>query len=112
MVVLEVRPLHEALSDAACVMQGAAKETTAHIAFETPELLLQMLTLERWELLKALCGSGRMTHPEAAQRVGRGVVAVNADIDMLAKAGIIERDDDDVEFPFDRVRVEFMLEAA
>lgn len=33
-------------------------ERSARISFATPELLWQVLTAKRWELLKVLCGAG------------------------------------------------------
>ena len=111
-VVLEVRPLHEALADAVSTMRARRSPVNARIAFDSPELLWKVLTVERWELLKALCGAGRITIREAAKRVGRGVKTVRADAMALGLAGIVDYGADRVRFPFDRVKVEFMLEAA
>jgi len=54
-----------------------------------------------------------MTLREAARRIERDVKAVHADAHALLDAGVIRRDEDGkIEFPFDSVRVEFMLNAA
>ena len=77
------------------------------------ELLWQVLTAKRWELLKALCGAGRMSICEAARRVGRDVKAVHADVKALLDAGLINRTADGrIEFPFQAIKVEFVLQAA
>lgn len=69
-----------------------------------------MLNAKRWELLKALCGVGPVSIREAA---GRDVKAVHGDVAALLKAGILrETDKDEIVFPYDSVRVDFMLHAA
>jgi len=112
-VVLEVRSLAETLADAARVMKTRRGEREARIAFATPDLLWQVLTAKRWELLKALCGAGRLSIREAARRVGRDVKAVHADVKALLDAGILNRTADGrIEFPFQAIKVEFVLQAA
>ena len=112
-VVLEVRSLADTLADAARVMKARRGEREARIAFATPELLWQVLTAKRWELLKALCGAGRVSIREAARRVGRDVKAVHADVKALLDAGLVNRTaDGGIEFPFQAIKVEFVLQAA
>ena len=112
-VVLEVRSLAGTLADAKRVMKTRRGEREARIAFATPELLWQILTAKRWELLKALCGAGRLSIREAARRVGRDVKAVHADVKALLRAGILNRTEDGrIEFPFQAIKVEFVLQAA
>lgn len=85
----------------------------ARIAFATPELLWQVLTAKRWELLKAMCGAGPMSIREAARRVDRDVKAVHGDVTALLDAGVLSRTPaGKIEFPFDAVKVEFLLQAA
>lgn len=112
-VILEVRSLADTLADAARAMNSGRAEREARIGFATPELLWQVLTAKRWELLKVLCGAGAMSIREAARRVGRDVKAVHGDIVALLDAGVLSRSaDGGIVFPFDAVKVEFMLEAA
>jgi predicted transcriptional regulator len=88
-------------------------EKSARISFATPELLWKVLTAKRWELLKVLCGAGPMSIREAARRVGRDVKAVHSDITALLNAGVIDRvEDGRIIFPFEAVKVEFLLQAA
>lgn len=103
-VVLEVRSLGETLADAARAMRTGRGDAQARIAFASPELLWKVLSAKRWELLKALC---------AARRVGRDVKAVHGDVSALLDAGVLSRTEDGrIEFPFDAVKVEFLLQAA
>ena len=112
-VVLEVRSLSETLADAAHTMNAGRAEHEAHIGFATPELLWQVLISRRWQLLKVMCGAGPISIREAARRVGRDVKAVHGDVVALLDAGVLSRvADGGVVFPFDAVKVEFMLEAA
>lgn len=112
-VVLEVRSLEETLADATQTMRTGKAEREAHISFASPELLWQVLTAKRWELLKALCGAGPVSIREAARRVGRDVKAVHGDVTALLKAGILKKTDKgQIVFPYDSVRVNFMLHAA
>lgn len=85
----------------------------AHISFASADLLWKVLTAKRWELLKAMAGGGAMTLREAARRAGRDVKAVHGDVHVLLAAGVLRKDaSGKIEFPFDAVRVDFMLEAA
>ena len=102
-----------ALADAARVLKTGRTEREARISFATPELLWQVLTAKRWELLKALCGAGPVSIHEAARRVDRDVKAVHGDVTALLEAGVLSRADDGrIVFPYDAVKVEFLLRAA
>jgi predicted transcriptional regulator len=88
-------------------------QKTARISFATPELLWKVLTAKRWELLKALKGAGPVSIREAARRVGRDVKAVHSDVTALLMAGVLSRAESGrIEFPFEAVKVEFLLQAA
>ena len=88
-------------------------QKSARISFATPELLWQVLTAKRWELLKALCGAGPVSIREAARRVSRDVKAVHGDVTALISAGVLNRaDGGGIEFAYEAVRVEFLLQAA
>ena len=111
-VVLEVRSLEEALDKSIEVIESRNPESETHISFATPELLWKVLTAKRWEILKVLCGAGPISIREAARRVGRDVKAVHGDITALLRAGILTRVlDGRIEFPYEAVKVEFVLEA-
>ncbi len=113
-VTLEVCSPNEAMADFVQTWKtGMPKKQPARIAFATPELLWKVLTAKRWELLKALCGAGPVSIREAARRVGRDVKAVHGDVKALLNAGILNRaEGGGIEFPYDAVKVEFLLKAA
>ena len=88
-------------------------EKAARISFASPEMLWKVLTAKRWQLLKALCGAGPVSIREAARRVDRDVKSVHGDITALLKAGVVDRaQGGGVVFPFEAVKVEFLLRAA
>jgi predicted transcriptional regulator len=75
------------------------------ISFETPALLLKVLTQKRWELLSMMTGAGPITLREAARRVERDVKAVHGDVHALLNAGILQKTEEGrIVFPFDAVR--------
>lgn len=112
-VILDVRAPAGAMADFVRVWKTRKSEKSARISFATPELLWQVLTAKRWELLKALCQAGPVSIREAARRVGRDVKAVHGDVSALLNAGLLERaEGGGIVFAFDAVKVEFMLRAA
>jgi len=112
-VTLEVRTPSESMADFVHSWKTGKPQKSARISFATPELLWKVLTAKRWELLKALCGAGPVSIREAARRVGRDVKAVHGDITALLHAGVLSRaEGGGVVFPFEAVKIEFLLQAA
>ena len=112
-VTLEVREPADAMKDFVQSWKTGKAQKSARIGFATPELLWKVLTAKRWELLKVLCGAGPVSIREAARRVDRDVKAVNGDITALLNAGVLSRAvGGGIEFPFEAVKVEFLLQAA
>ena len=112
-VILEVRPPEEGMNEFLQVWKSGKAQRAARIGFATPELLWKVLSAKRWELLKALCGVGPVSIREAARRVGRDVKAVHSDVSTLLSAGLLNRTDTgSIEFPYEAVKVEFLLHAA
>ena len=101
------------MADFVRVWKSGKAEKSARISFATPELLWRVLTAKRLELLKALCGAGPVSIREAARRTGRDVKAVHGEVMALLKAGVIDRTDDGrIVFPYQAVKVEFVLAVA
>lgn len=112
-VILDVCSLDDTLTRVGKVLKAGKAEKGAHISFASPELLWDVLTAKRWELLKALCGAGSVSIREAARRVERDVKGVHGDVVALLKAGLLDRTESGgIEFPYDAVHVDFMLRAA
>lgn len=112
-VTLDVRSPAESMTDFSRAWKTGKAARGDRISFATPELLWKVLTVKRWELLKALCGAGPVTIREAARRVGRDVKAVHTDLTALLSAGVLSRNETgQIEFPYEAVKVEFLLQAA
>jgi len=112
-VTLDVRSPSDAMTDFTQAWKTGIPQRSARISFATPELLWRVLTEKRWELLKALCGAGPVSIREAARRVGRDVKAVHRDVTALLNAGVLRRTEGgQIVFPFEAVKVEFLLQAA
>lgn len=112
-VILDVRAPEEAARDFVTAWKTGKARKSARISFATPELLWKVLTAKRWEVLKAMCGAGPVTVREVARRVDRDVKSVHADLAALLKAGVLDRTEEGrVVFPYESVKVEFMLQAA
>jgi predicted transcriptional regulator len=101
------------MKDFVRVWNTGKPEKSARISFASPDLLWKVLTAKRWELLKALCGAGPVSIREAARRVNRDVKAVHSDVTALVNAGVLDRSaGGGVVFPYEAVKVEFLLRAA
>ena len=112
-VTLDVRTPTDSMADFTHAWTTGKPQGSARISFAAPELLWRVLTAKRWELLKVLCGAGPVSIREAARRVGRDVKAVHGDVTALLNAGILDRTDNGrIVFPYEAVKVEFLLHAA
>ncbi len=112
-VTLDIRTQRSAMKDFARVWKTGKAEKSARISFASPELLWKVLTSKRLALLKALSGAGPISIREAARRVGRDVKAVHGDITALLNAGVLDRTTDGrIVFPYEAVKVEFILAVA
>lgn len=112
-VILDVGTRQQAGEDFVRAWETGKSQRNARLSFESPELLWKVLTARRWELLKSLCGVGPVSIREAARRVGRDVKTVHGDVTALLDAGVLDRTvSGAIEFPYDAVKVEFLLQAA
>ena len=112
-VTLDVRTPADSMADFAHTWKTGKAQKTARISFATPELLWRVLTEKRWELLKVLCGAGQVSIREAARRAERDVKAVHGDVTALLNAGVLSKTEDGhIVFPYEAVKVEFLLQAA
>ena len=110
-VTLEVATLKDVKRRVQEAFKG--RKQGARISFATPELLFQLMTAKRWELIRTMTGAGPLSIREAARRVDRDVKGVHGDVHALLNAGILQKTDDGlIIFPFDAVRVDIMLRAA
>ena len=83
----------------------------AFIGFASPEVLWKVITPKRWEILRAMTGTGPLAIREVARP--RDVKSVHGDVQALLTAGVIDHvEDGRIVFPFDEIHVDFVLRAA
>ncbi|WP_079212755.1 winged helix-turn-helix transcriptional regulator [Brucella pituitosa] len=92
-------------------MTGKPVAAVPAVEFSTYEDMHRILAPLRLELIKVLAGQGTLSIREVARRVNRDVQAVHRDITTLINAGIIDRSDAGVEFPYDSIHFEFDVTA-
>lgn len=91
----------------------SGKAQGMRLSFESPTLLIKVLSGRRWDLLKVMTGAGPMTIREAARRMERDIKGVHADVHTLLSAGLLRKTEDNrIVFPFDTIHVDFKLRAA
>ena len=92
---------------------GRRKAGDDRISFESVSDLWRVLAPKRMEIVRVMTGAGPLTIREVARRVDRDFKGVHSDVTLLLGAGILERTETGrVEFPYDRVHVEFDMMAA
>ena len=110
-VTIEVSSLDKTRDRLFAAFDGEAQGN--FVTFPTPEALWETFTPKRWEIIREMTGAGAMAIRELARRLGRDVRAVHADTHALLACGVLDKTaDGKVEFPYDSVHVDFMLEKA
>jgi predicted transcriptional regulator len=107
MVTLGVATLDETKARLRNAFKG--KKQGAYISFATVELLFRVMTTKRWQLLQIMTGAGPLSIREVARRLDRDVKAVHSDVHGLLNAGVLEKTDDGVVFPYDAVHIDVTL---
>lgn len=82
------------------------------ISFASVDLLWKVISPKRWDIIRAMVGQGPLAIREVARRLGRDVKGVHGDMLALINAGVVDRAENGVVFPYDAVHVDFMLKAA
>jgi predicted transcriptional regulator len=112
-VTIDNAGLDEGLTAFASAWKTGEVEDGARISFADPDLLWTVLTAKRWALLKLLTGKEPMSLRAVSRLAGRDVKGVHADVHALLDAGILRREEHGrIAFPFEEVRVDFLLSAA
>lgn len=118
MTTLKVRieTMEETISRAAEAWKSgeAGQETVADesLAFASWDMMHRVLAPKRLEILRAMSGQGPMSMREVARRVERDFKGVHADVELLLRNGVIDKTNGGIVFSYDRIHVEFDIEAA
>ena len=93
--------------------RGARDEAAAHISFGSMEELLEVLTPNRWRLLRALRLKGPVSIRQLARQLGRDYRGVHSDVTRLIDEDLVERDSQGLLLvPWTRITAEMDIEAA
>lgn len=82
------------------------------LSFASVDLLWKIISPKRWDIIRIMTGQGPLAIREVARRLDRDVKAVHGDVLALINAGVIDRAENGVVFPYEAVHVDFMLKAA
>jgi predicted transcriptional regulator len=93
-------------------LAGKAVEATPTLNFESYDDMHRVLAPSRLAIVKVLAGQGALSIREVARRVDRDVQAVHRDVTTLINAGVIERTDAGIKFPYTRLHFEFDVSTA
>ena len=112
-VVFNIQTLDSALAGFAGAWKSGKGDVSAHIGFETWELMHKVLSPKRLEIVRAMAGAGPLSMREVARRVGRDFKGVHSDATLLLETRVIDKDDQGkLLFPYDRIHVDFEIPAA
>lgn len=85
----------------------------AERVFATTEMLLNVITSKRWEILTVMAGAGELSIREVARRVRRDVKAVHGDVTALIERGVIDRGPaGGVIFPYENLHLDLSYSTA
>lgn len=85
---------------------------TPSLNFTSYDDMDRILAPARLKIVKALAGQGVLSIREVARRVDRDIQAVHRDVHTLINAGVVDRVDKGVAFPYDRIHFDFDVSVA
>ncbi|WP_010165342.1 HVO_A0114 family putative DNA-binding protein [Sphingomonas sp. PAMC 26617] len=109
-VTLSVSSISEAKEQLAAAFRD--EPHGQRISFASVDLLWKTISPKRWDIIRTMTGQGPLAIREVARRLDRDIKAVHGDMLALINAGVIDRAENGVVFPYDAVHVDFMLKAA
>jgi len=110
-VVLSVESTQSVAERAKRALKGKAEGN--YISFASLDLLWKILAPNRMAIVKVLTACEPLSLREIARRVERDVKAVHTDVQMLLKAGILNKNEAGrIYFGYDAIHVDFLLDAA
>ncbi len=92
--------------------EGKAVEAEPTLNFATYEDMHRVLAPSRLTIVKVLAGQGPLSIREVARRVGRDVQAVHRDVTTLINAGVVDRAEAGIEFPYRNIHFDFDVKTA
>ena len=87
-------------------------EAEAGLSFASYEDMHRILSPKRLAIVRTMTGRPPTSIREIARLAGRDFKGVHTDVTALINAGVLDRGNDGVEFPYEAIHVEFDIEAA
>ncbi|WP_421566829.1 helix-turn-helix domain-containing protein [Ochrobactrum sp. EDr1-4] len=91
---------------------GEAVAVDPSLNFLSYDDMHRVLAPSRLAIVKALAGQGALSIREVARRVGRDVQAVHRDVTTLINAGVIDKREQGISFPYERINFDFDVSVA
>lgn len=93
-------------------MKSGKAETSAGMSFLTYEQMYKTLSPKRLAIIRAMAGQGVLSYREIARRVERDYKGVHTDLTALVLAGVVDREDGGVVFPYENIHFDFDVRAS
>lgn len=91
---------------------GKLEAVAPSLNFPSYDDMHRILAPSRLAIVKTLAGQGALSIREVARRVGRDVQAVHRDVTTLINAGVIDRTEEGILFPYESIHFDFDVIAA
>lgn len=88
-------------------LAGESITVKPSLNFLSYENMHRVLAPSRLAIIKALAGQGTLSIKEVSRRVRRDVQAVHRDVTTLINAGVIDKNDNGIEFAYKRIHFDF-----
>lgn len=109
---IRIESVEEVGRSVAAAMRGGRPEAEAGLSFPSYETMHRILSPKRLEIVKAMVGVGVVSIRQLARSVDRDFKGVHSDVTALVNAGVIDRVDGGIIFPYEAIHVEFDVPAA
>ncbi|MBO6538459.1 MAG: transcriptional regulator [Rhizobiaceae bacterium] len=109
---IRIETLDDVRSAVSRVLKSGNPEAEAGLSFASYEDMHHVLSPKRLAIVKAMTGRPPTSIREIARLVGRDFKGVHTDVTALVNAGVFDRGEKGIEFPYETIHVEFDIEAA
>ena len=89
------------------VMRTGKAAKSAGLSFPNYALMHKVLSPRRLAVIRAMAGQGVLSYREIARRVERDYKGVHTDLTALILAGVVDREDGGVVFPYENIHFDF-----
>ncbi|MDE2446138.1 MAG: transcriptional regulator [Alphaproteobacteria bacterium] len=86
--------------------------TSAGLSFPTYDLMYRVLSPKRLAIIRAMAGQGVLSYREIARRVERDYKGVHTDLTALVLAGVVDRAEGGLVFPYENIHFDFNVTAS